>query len=194
MINQAEKAWTRADWLEELKIPHLNPVFLGYLPRNTAKRSDWLQNDKVAEICSASTCISTRLEGTITTKLNQWGLYDSEDFQGISDLDIFAFNLLPVRFDRLRQIPMELSARKQDLLDYTFLGFDIVTLSESSQIACSPLSCNGGAEFFEANQFCLIDRFEDAWRVCATIASESALNRWEPGPYFLVEVFRKFKP
>jgi len=32
----------------------MNPVFIGYLPKRTARRPDWLAVPHVQEICSAS--------------------------------------------------------------------------------------------------------------------------------------------
>ena len=71
--------------------------------------------------------------------------------------------------------------------DYLFLGFDAVSRSCDNAFECSPLSCNHGAEKMKCNPYCLFDAFDEA----ISGAKEFSVGGWEPGPYYVVEVYRK---
>ncbi|MEN6495697.1 MAG: hypothetical protein ABFD16_15560 [Thermoguttaceae bacterium] len=178
------------------------PVFIGYFPKKTMGRNEWFGNAPVVEVGSVSDCMSEAPEDWIGQwKHNAWGLYDTEDVAwGIvqddpAAYDMYAYKLFPCVFDggAGRTMPVETTATAQ-LVDYDFLGYDPVSREEAYTIEFghSPLSCNRGFEQYPVNRFCLLDGLEDSWRIAAEIA-EAAKERgaWEPGPYFLCEVYRK---
>jgi hypothetical protein len=74
-------------------------------------------------------------------------------------------------------------------MDSTFekLGYDIVTRYAGNIFEHSPLSCNGLAEEIKVNRYCLIDGSEMAFE----IAKQFEVKGAEPGPYYVVEVWRQ---
>jgi hypothetical protein len=135
-------------------------------------------------------------------KHNAWCLYDTEDiaWEIIHDdptcYDMYAYKLFPFIFDggAGAVVSVEPTASGQ-LLDYDFLGYDPVSREAYTiQFGCSPLSCNQGFEQYRVNRFCLLDDLADSWRITAEIAEAAKKTRsWEPGPYYLCEVYRKRK-
>lgn len=82
-----------------------------------------------------------------------------------------------------------------DLSGYEFLGYDPVSREEGdANFCCSPLSCNRGFESYPVNRCCLLDDLDAAWRITSEIArGANEKGSWEPGPYYLCEVYRKRK-
>ena len=66
------------------------------------------------------------------------------------------------------------------------LGFDSVCKSTRGVLGfeCSPLSCNGLAEEWPVNEFCLFPSLGDAIAGAVRFAADQP----EPGAYFVVEV------
>ncbi|MCE5228225.1 hypothetical protein LLG95_01330 [bacterium] len=93
------------------------------------------------------------------------------------------------------EIPIEIAiTAHEDLADYEFLGYDPVSRSTDAEFDHSPLSCNYGYQKYKVNGHCLLDNFEEAWRITTEIARDAVSNKdWEPGPYFLCAVYRKRK-
>lgn len=178
------------------------PVFIGYFPKKTAGPDEWFGGSAVEEVCSVSCCISRGPVNCIEKwEHNDWWVYDSEEvaWSVIDDdrtvYDIYAYKVFPVVFDGAKEesVPVK-PAAQHDLSGYEFLGFDIVNRTCDSTFECSPLSCNGGFNHYPVNRHCLIDYLEDAWRICREIAAEAKeQGSWEPGPYYLVAVYRKPK-
>jgi hypothetical protein len=68
------------------------------------------------------------------------------------------------------------------------LGYDAVCSEPRfMDFCCSPLSCNGLAGEIGVNRYCLIDDLDEALRVAQRFDREQP----EPGPYYVVQVFRK---
>lgn len=178
------------------------PFFGGFLPKKVARKPAWLKNPAVDEICSISECISTAPPGRIDHwKHNDLGLYDTlETAQAIvpqgeeADYEVFAFRVFPVRFGAAGKEAEEGLARKvnapETKLDgWEFLGYDLAGRSSGYGFECSPLSCNHCAENTQVNLHCLMDDLELA--IQKGIEFGNPESGVEPGPYYLVEVFRK---
>jgi hypothetical protein len=71
--------------------------------------------------------------------------------------------------------------------DYEKLGFDAVSRSISPMFECSPLSCCGAAESMPVNRHCLFETLEKAIDGAKAFSS----GPWEPGPYYVLEVYRR---
>jgi hypothetical protein len=180
------------------------PVFIGYFPKRTAHHVAWIENAAVQEIASASNCISGAPDGWLTDGSHNmpWWLYDTEDagLHVIKDFDeapeaydMYAYKLFPIMFDGVTMSALDVETTAQGSLEgYQFLGYDMVSRSQGTNFECSPLSCNNGCVRYPVNPYCLVDDLEDAWRITQEIAQTSkAYGAWEPGPYYLVEVYRK---
>jgi hypothetical protein len=177
------------------------PVFLGYFPKRTMGRSEWFKNTAVEEVGSVSDCMSKAPEGWIDQwKHNAWGLYDTEDLAWgiISDdptsYDMYAYKLFPFMFDGSAGSAVSLDrTATARLADYEFLGYDPVSRETCvMEFGHSPLSCNRGFEQYRVNRFCLLDQLQESWRITAEIArAAKEIGSWEPGPYYLCEVYRK---
>ena len=169
------------------------PVLVGFFPKMTERKPDWLKNKIVQEICSVSACISKGPDHWIEQwKHNELGFYDSEVLarsivqKNSQSFDLYAYKMYPVKFKMGQvdsfEIPPHLTAK---LFSYEFLGYDPVSRSAGSFFECSSLSCNHGADDFAVNQYCLIPQLEDAYQACI----EMSQGRYEPGPYYLLEVY-----
>ncbi len=173
------------------------PVLVGFFPKITEQKLDWLKNRIVQEICSVSACISKGPDHWIEQwKHNELGFYDSEALarsiisKNSQSFDLYAYRMYPVKFELGQVAPFEIPLHmKAELFSYEFLGYDPVCRSAGSHFECSPLSCNHGADDFAVNRYCLIPQLEDAYKTCIKISQ----GRYEPGPYYLLEVHRKRK-
>jgi hypothetical protein len=180
-----------------------DPVLIGFLPKNTT-RPDWFGVSCVEEVCSVSDCISSPPDGwdDLWKHNTTWWLFDTEDVAWecvtteLSAYDMYAYRLFPVVFDGSNVSPLDIEAAATgDLSGYDFLGYDPVNREDFCVgFECSPLSCNWGFQKYQVNRFCLIDDLDDAWRITGEIARDAKEKRsWEPGPYYLCEVYRKRK-
>lgn len=182
---------------------NINPIFIGFFPKKTQCPRSFKRNTQIAEICSVSDHISAGPEDWINKwKHNTiWWLYDTEDIAAAvigadkEAYDLYAYKIYPVVFDgeTEKKLTIETTA-SESLRDYDFLGYDIVSRSEGTSFECSPLSCNYGYKEYKVNKYCLIDDFNKALRITKEIARDSKeKGSWEPGPYYLLEVYRKQK-
>lgn len=198
-------------------------IFVGYFPKITVQNSDLkdengstgMKNKVVEEICSVSECISEAPEGWVDKwKHNDLGFYDTEEsaLSVISDkkekYDLYAYKLYPVKFEEDKVIKIKIDSNAvEHLKAYEFIGYDVVSSSEGHYFECSPLSCNDACEIFPVNRYCLIQDFNDALECCRKISEENTgakvskrpdgvheyRGKWEPGPYYVFQVFRKNK-
>ena len=177
-----------------MKIP--DPVLVGFFPKRTVKRPDCLKNDGVEVICSVSDHISKGPDNWMRKlKHNELGFYDSEDIalsiigSDVNKFDMYAYRLFPLEFDEGRvnnfRIPVCLSA---DRTNFQLLGYDVANRSVRSPFECSALSCNAGAENFTVNRYCLFGDITVAYDAAKIISQ----GNYEPGPWYLLEVYRKY--
>ncbi len=181
-----------------MKLPQA--VLVGYFPKITHPGTDWLGNESVLEICSVSHCISEGPDDWINQwKHNELGFYDSEEIayqmieENSSAFHLYAYKMYPCSClqgeTKAILIPHAISSNVADLsAHYEFLGYDIVTKSTTSFFECSPLSCNSAATEYPVNRYCLVSTKEVAHQVLSEICEK---GNYEPGPYFLFEVYRK---
>lgn len=177
-----------------MKLPEA--VFVGFFPKVTKQAPEWLGNKSVREICAVSNCISEGPENWIAHwKHNELGFYDTERLayevigEEIQKFDIYAYKLFPLRCIGDKMEDTLINFRHHSFAsDYAFLGYDIVTKSTSDFFECSPLSCNHGATTYEVNEFCLVGDKERAFKILLEISKDGS---YEPGPYYLFEVYRK---
>jgi hypothetical protein len=178
-------------------------ILIGFFPQKTKQVNLEVNGSYITEICSASEHISKGPDNWISNwKHNDpWMLYDSEavarevtgaDYEAY---DIYAYKLFPVIFEGTAEtIIIIKSTISNELTDFAFLGYDIVSSTTGSGFECSPLSCNNGYEKYTVNKYCLISEINYAWETIKEIARDSKEKKsWEPGPYYLVEVYRQIK-
>jgi len=198
-----------------------SPIFVGYFPKITAQRNTietdtdamWFKNGIIEEVCSVSDCISKGPEGWIDKcKHNDFGFYDTEEsaLSVIQDnrekYDLYAYKLYPLKFIEGKTVDFKVDSNASEKLDsYAFIGYDVVSRSVADFFECSALSCSNGCEVFSVNRFCLMQDLEEALQCCRRISEDIAAaetlkrpdgmfeyhGKWEPGPYFLIQVFRK---
>lgn len=199
------------------------PEFIGYCAKPLSARPAWLNRTTVEAIASVSECMSHRPEGWVDRwNFNESGYYrDAETAlalysdQSHAGVALLAYRLYPTFVDgwgdgepRLRELAIQTLTGDSVVLpdpcersDFEFLGFDVSCGSAACDNAdgkqrmlpmfnCSPLSCNHEAERMTVNRWCLLDRYEDAMNVAHTFAREGEV---EPGPYFIVEVWRHIR-
>ena len=175
----------------------MTPMPIGYFPKRTMKRPDWLKSADVDEVGSVSNHVSEGPEDWIDQWLhnNMW-LYDTLELARsvipeavIQEFDIYAYLLFPVVFKDGQQQPFEIPPLQIQPLPESFerLGYDAVSRRSGTNFECSPLSCNHRAEHTAVNRYCLVDDVETAFR----LAAEFEAGGGEPGPYHVVEVWRQ---
>jgi hypothetical protein len=171
-------------------------VLIGYFPKRTAHRPEWLQAAPIDEVCSVSECISEGPEGWIDAwKHNACWVYDTPELaasvvpEGEEGFEVYAYRQVPVCVadgEVRDEPPAEVDAAP--LTDeFEWLGYDAVSRSISPMFECSPLSCCGAAESMPVNRHCLFETLEQA----LAGAREFSSGPWEPGPYLVVEVYRR---
>jgi hypothetical protein len=175
----------------------MTPILIGYFPKRTRKRPDWLEAAGVEEICSVSECVSEGPDDWIQRWLhNNLGVYNSPELawrvvpeESRYEFDLYAYQMFPVKFVEGRQEPVDIPPLEIQALDGSFerLGYDIVSNSVGSGFECSPLSCNLMAKEVRVNSFCLVDECETAFQ----LAIKFEAGGCEPGPYHVVEVWRQ---
>lgn len=176
------------------------PVLIGFFPKIT-ECPEPFRDAGLDEICSVSECISKGPPGWIDAwKHNEWFVFDSEELAwervpgDRAPYDMYAYKMFPIKFDGdLTPVKVEPTAAG-DLTDYEFLGYDMVSRTYSAEFDHSPLSCNYGHQEFRVNKRCLIDDLAYAWGIASEIAaSAKQKGDWEPGPYYMVAVYRKLR-
>ncbi len=178
----------------------MTPILIGYFPKHTERKPDWLSAAGVEEICSVSCCISQDPDDWVTKWLhNEMWVYDTPEmaWSVVPDslrptFDLYAYKLFAVLFEKGEQKPFPLpELNVQPLSDsYTQLGYDVVSRSCGTAFECSPLSCNLMAKETTVNRYCLLDD----WQIAFRKATEFEESGCEPGPYVVVEVWREAVP
>lgn len=169
---------------------------MGYFPKTSAVPSGWTASDRVEEICSVSNYINSGPDGWIDKWLhNELGFFNTRsDAVAVTRdqadaYEIFAYRLLPRRFKDGKIEALTVPQLHVETLPSSFvsLGFDVVSKSLGPFFECSPLSCNGMAVEAPVNRFCLLETLEEAM----SLAERCSGGEGEPGPYYVLEVFRE---
>ena len=173
----------------------MTPVLIGYFPKRTMKRPEWLKATGVEELCSVSTCLSDGPNGWVDQwRHNEMWVYDTPElaFSVVpeatrKEFDLYAYKMFPVVFVVGKQQPFDIPNLHVQSLASSFerLGNDIVCKGGCT-FACSPLTCNHMAEHVAVNRQCLVEDAAAAFR----LAAEFEAGGCEPGPYCVVEVWR----
>lgn len=174
---------------------------IGYFAKPTAVRPPWLKAPQVTEICSVADCIS-RLECDWISEWrhNELGFYDTPELAWSvvpeplrAGCDLYAYAMLPVRFVGGVQEAFTIPGVNPVRRDGSFvrLGYDMVSREFEAGSGHSPLSCNGLAEEVPTNRHCLIATAAEAVAVGLTMEIPGQRLRGEPGPYHIVEVWRR---
>ena len=112
---------------------------------------------------------------------------------------LYAYRLLPVLFHESGQEtehPLPEFTAVPVPGRFSCLGYDAVVRhvgtthsggNETPAFSCSPLSCNGMAAEYPVNRYCLVDDLDTA----IAMARDFAAGNCEPGPYCVVEVWRR---
>ncbi len=113
--------------------------------------------------------------------------------------ELYAYRMFPVRFANGKEAPYPIRLHGVQPLpsDYVLLGLDVVSREHDLMFSYSPLDCNGLYQEVAVNPYCLLDDLATAFRLAChwsdwKFDSEGHyVGPAEPGPYFVVEVFRK---
>lgn len=179
----------------------MNAILVGYSLRNTYKQSEWLPN--VDEIASVSSCISQEPGMDVSAwRHNDYWFFDSPGlaYENLAIVepeaspdfyDLYAFKLYPVVFEdgEMREESVQIGEIVPLSPEFPFLGYDAVSCSAGFAFECSPLSCNAIANEMSVNRFCLFTTLDDAMAA----ARRFSRGGYEPGPYYVLEVYRQFR-
>ena len=171
----------------------------GYTVKIIHEKDDWLKVSNVRQIYSVSECISKcPINHYDHWKFNSLVFYDNEkileellvkDVINKSELTWFYYEIFEKEISNGIWKEFEVEKLNVEKLDsYKLVGFDIACYSIGSSHDCSPLSCNRGAEVFEVNEFCLINKLEDAINSAEKIDKDGG---YETGPYRILGVYKK---
>jgi hypothetical protein len=172
-------------------------ILIGYAPKKTQRHVEWLP--QVDEIASASDCISGGPGWDVTNwSHNNYWLYSTRAlatdilpdsaWEESHSYEMYAFKLFPIVVDQGQIQDAPVQVEEVEPLDETseFLGYDAVSRSQGNSFECSPLSCNSAANEMKTNRYCLFSTLEEALAGAQKFSSQP----YEPGPYYVVEVYR----
>jgi hypothetical protein len=175
----------------------VTPTLIGYFPKRTMKRPDWLKAAGVEEVCSVSTCVSGAPDGWIDQwRHNEMWVYDTSELAwsvvpeaARREFDLYAYEMFPVVFDDGDQQRFQIPVLHVQPLPDSFerLGYDVVSRTCGTSFECSPLSCNHMAEHIPVTRQCLVSDADTAFQ----LAGEFEAGGCEPGPYYVVLVWRE---
>lgn len=175
----------------------MEPILIGYFPKQTMLQPDFLKAAGLVDICSASSCLSKGPEDWIDHwKHNEMWLFDTPaeawDAVPVSEraaFHLYGYEMFPVKFTKRGQEPFTPPSSDIEPLSPAFelLGYDAVSRSYDNKFECSPLSCNYMAKEISTNPHCLFADAETALRNAAKFGIEEP----EPGPYYAVAVWRQ---
>ncbi|MCB0116944.1 MAG: hypothetical protein R2873_17830 [Caldilineaceae bacterium] len=173
----------------------MDAILIGYFPKRTAVRPPWVHADSVEEIASVSECISPGPSAQNEHwSPNEFGFFDSPAVahavlgDDAAEFDIYAYQLYPILVHQGAARPAQVTPPTVEPLDVNFhlLGYDAVSRSHGKNFECSPLSCNDAAREHEVTRDCLFANYDAA----LAGATEFSNGNYEPGPYYIVEVYR----
>ena len=184
-------------------------ILIGYLPKRIVDLTgdvDAPRYPGVDEICSVSECFSKSPPDWVDCWLHNtdtW-LFDSPGaaWWVVPEVEreryrLYAYRLLPTLFHesgKETEHPLPALTVAPIPRGFTRIGYDAVEryvgdVHEGApappSFFCSPLSCNGMAEEYPVNRYCLVDDPDTA----LAMARDFATGNCEPGPYCVVEVW-----
>ena len=186
-------------------------VLIGYLPKQVTAATGDIHAPAYAgveEICLSASALpsrrptgwtsgsTTRMTGLFDTPEAAWSVVPAEEEERYR---LYAYRLLPVLFHESGEetehpLPELTTIPIPD--GFSCIGYDAVvrhvgTTHTRGNVApgfsCSPLSCNGMAEEYPVNRYCLVDDLDTA----IPMARNFATGNCEPGAYCVVEVWRR---
>jgi hypothetical protein len=170
--------------------------FIGYFPKKIERATEAMGLPGVSEIWSVSNCISSGPADWIQKwRHNSFGLFDTPELAAsvvapelIQEFQIVGYRLCSEVFGEGPRLPAAAGpATAMPSADFVVIGYDAVSCTQGHDFECSPLSCNGAAKQFAANERCLFAAADEALAAAAAFAT----NGWEPGPYYVVEVLAR---
>lgn len=192
----------------------MTPTLIGYLPKRIVKRSHdgsceaamgFPVGPPVDQICSVSCCIAQGPAGWRgLAGNNPFDFYDSPALAWSAvpavmqtGFELFAYRLYPAQFLDGREEKLEALEWWDPVVEpmspsFVQLGWDAVVGGSDTSFGCSPLSCNGMAGLggvAAVNRYCLLSSEQHGFEM----AREFSISKPEPGPYCVVEVWRKGK-
>lgn len=183
-------------------------TLLGFFPKRRHTREDWKSPypeypdaafpspEPVRELCSVSTCIArgheppeSWIDGVPVGFRSASAAWDAVAESQRSEFQVLAYRLGSFIFRDGNEEALVHPDLDFEPLPRSFerLGYDAVLWGEGGSFGCSPLSCNGQARAGEVNGYCLVDS-ESAAR---DLARRFSVEKPEPGPYCVVEVWRE---
>lgn len=174
----------------------MDAILVGYFSKRTLVRPLWVHAEQVEEIASVSECISAGPPGWLDHWLHNsyWFFNSMEAACAVlgddgTDFDVYAYKLYPILAHQGVVHPIQINVPSVEPIDGNFhlLGYDAVSRSLGSSFECSPLSCNDAARDHVVNRYCLFESYEAA----LAGAVEFSAGRYEPGPYYVFEVYRR---
>lgn len=187
-------------------------LVLGYYPKLIRQPTEICNSDMLAlqEICCVTECggyeapdgwIDHWKHNTDTwlfdTPEAAWSVVPARERERYR---LYAYRLLPVLFhesgeETEHSLPELTAVPIPD--GFSCLGYDAVVRDPGGvepegyhrvpSFHCSPLCCNGMAEEYPVNRYCLLDDLHTA----VPMARDFAAGNCEPGPYCVVEVWRR---
>ena len=174
----------------------MNPTLVGYFPKHLHPPPRFLSEVGVKEVGSVSRCIAAGPAGWYDEgKNNEWGCFNDPDtawsvvpHEHRADYRLYGYEVYPVEYLEREAHSLEIAPLDVTPLGGAFspVGWDAVSRSAGQDFECSPLSCNSMAEWFPVNEYCLVDSFD-----AHTLAATAERDGCEPGPYLVVNVWRR---
>lgn len=172
----------------------------GYFPKRVVSPPSWMRRLGIEEVASVSGCIAPGPDNWVGAwRHNGWGFFDGPDVAWSvvpqdqrSTFRLYAYAVYPAEFVNGEERRREIVATGVRPLDPSFahVGYDVVSRSGDSFFGCSPLSCNYLAKEIDTNAYCLIREVQDA----VALARTAERRRCEPGPYYVIRVWRQSGP
>ena len=169
---------------------------MGSFPKRSDRPPAWIGPPVVTELCSVSHCLAPGPDRWLDAwRHNDIGFFDSPAIAAslipVTDpaaFHVFGYRLYPFRWvrgqeERYTPPPVDPVPLPES---YQRLGVDVVSRVGDCTFECSPLSCNGFAASCSVNRYCLFDTEAEARDLARRVEAAGA----EPGPYYLIDVWR----
>jgi len=174
----------------------MDPTLVGYFPKHVYPPPPFLSDVGVKEIGSASRCLAAGpADWFAEWKHNEWGCFSDPEAawslvppEHHAHYRLYGYEVYPVEYHEREAHSLEIAPLDVTPLGEAFspVGWDAVSRSAGRDFECSPLSCNSMVERFPVNEYCLVN-LPDAHTLAATAERYGC----EPGPYYVVNVWRR---